>query len=668
MAELTIDGLPAGTGAPPAFNDLFARRDVSELTVEQYTKRDTIAQTLAMGRVQTLADLKSITVSQIEDRQQIEVLGYYAVGDLGGGLFYYDLASAASANNGTVVAPTSGSGRWKRVYSGPLSVAWFGAKGDGSTDDTSAISATVAAAGTGGTVWFEAGKTYKTTSQIAVGSDRVSLLGNGAIITSALAAQHSKFRWYARSGGVVSGLRFECLSLSGSAGTGTIDIDASSDITVEDCFFKQTPLGIRVIGDCKRVNIRGNRFYQNFCGISFDDASDVLPTACVIANNHISAGVSTSSYSGGIKMSGGAHLTATVCGNVVSGNTVVDAGEMGIEVQAENDVTVSGNTVSGCTFGISAADAERVSITGNSVQNCSFIGIEVASTSAGCSVIGNVVDLSDINGEVSAVSINSASVRTTVSGNTFLGPTAAPNRTVYTQSSYCNISNNSIRGGVYLHNASHVLLSGNDIDCNGGTQAFWFDSSDAAVEDIAISGNSVRAAAEVNCAFLLYSPNSRRIGDVLVSGNHFNLQGTAGFVNQTFDTSTADAYVQGIRFIGNSYVGPAGNGCYRAELPAYPVSTAETTFSGFWGYYYMDGGGIAYNASGGAGALRLPNAVYLDGYTVTITKVDSSGNAVTISTYNSQTINGAATVSLASQWKRVTVRSDGANWIIVQSN
>jgi hypothetical protein len=60
-------------------------------------------------------------------------------GDGGDGWWRFDASSSATANGGTILAPDAGSGRWLRIENTPVSVKWFGAKGDGSTNDTSAI-------------------------------------------------------------------------------------------------------------------------------------------------------------------------------------------------------------------------------------------------------------------------------------------------------------------------------------------------------------------------------------------------------------------------------------------------------------------------------------------------------------------------------------------------
>jgi len=75
----------------------------------------------------------------------VTVLGYHAPGDGGGGLFYWDTATTEADNGGTILAPASNppTGRWKRPFDGVLNVKWFGAVGDGTTNDHAAIQSAI---------------------------------------------------------------------------------------------------------------------------------------------------------------------------------------------------------------------------------------------------------------------------------------------------------------------------------------------------------------------------------------------------------------------------------------------------------------------------------------------------------------------------------------------
>ena len=64
------------------------------------------------------------------------VRGYHRPGDDGGGAFQYHQDSADEPDGGTVLAPRTGAGRFKRVFDrrGDVHAEWFGVYGDGDSD------------------------------------------------------------------------------------------------------------------------------------------------------------------------------------------------------------------------------------------------------------------------------------------------------------------------------------------------------------------------------------------------------------------------------------------------------------------------------------------------------------------------------------------------------
>ena len=73
------------------------------------------------------------------------VTGYYAANDGGGGEYFYDATDTTTAdNNGSIIVGADG-GRWKLVVGRYLTPEQFGAKGDGTTNDYTAIANAIAA-------------------------------------------------------------------------------------------------------------------------------------------------------------------------------------------------------------------------------------------------------------------------------------------------------------------------------------------------------------------------------------------------------------------------------------------------------------------------------------------------------------------------------------------
>lgn len=71
------------------------------------------------------------------------------------------------------------------------------------------------------------------------------------------------------------------------------------------------------------------------------------------------------------------------------------------------------------------------------------------------------------------------------------------------------------------------------------------------------------------------------------------------------------------------------------------------------------------DATSGAITITLPTAVGFSGKVFNIKKTDSSVNSVTIATTSSQTIDGALTAPLISQYQSLTLVSNGTNWSVL---
>jgi hypothetical protein len=156
---------------------------------------------LTTATIQTLLSVNP-TVSST-----VFVKNYHSDVEGGGGVFYWDATKAKSEHNGgTIIDPTAifptdwsvttqqetwfntsnaGVGCWVRQYDGAVNVKWFGAKGDGVTDDTKALKNTVSFLKhlKGGQITLDAG-TYYVTDTIEVDSNIHFAGQGGGILTN----------------------------------------------------------------------------------------------------------------------------------------------------------------------------------------------------------------------------------------------------------------------------------------------------------------------------------------------------------------------------------------------------------------------------------------------------------------------------------------------------
>lgn len=130
----------------------------------------------------TIAALRAATTTTVL-AEQVSIQGYAANGDGGEGVFWYDSGDTTSADNGGTIIVDASSRRWYRETGGqPYSVKWFGAKGDGATNDTAAIQAAITAV-VSGEVWLPASN-YLISAQINLAHNGLSLRGAGQEATT----------------------------------------------------------------------------------------------------------------------------------------------------------------------------------------------------------------------------------------------------------------------------------------------------------------------------------------------------------------------------------------------------------------------------------------------------------------------------------------------------
>lgn len=124
--------------------------------------------------VQLISDLATVAGSQ--DGDICLVLGYNDKGDGGGGHFYWNSTSTASLDGGLAFKGSPATGRWIRLFDGPVSVRWFGATGKSSTLDTLGFRRSIAPSRS---VFVPAGS-YLINDTIEVNVAKFSFIGDGS--------------------------------------------------------------------------------------------------------------------------------------------------------------------------------------------------------------------------------------------------------------------------------------------------------------------------------------------------------------------------------------------------------------------------------------------------------------------------------------------------------
>lgn len=407
-----------------------------------------IAWSTILGRVvDSIASLRALDSSK---HKRAFVAGYYAPGDFGGGAYYCDSTDTTSADNGGTVIVGADGARWKLIYQGVLRVRQFGAKGDGATDDTAAIQATINAFNAkGGKILFDPGS-YGIVSGVtlpetiaATGFDGYQFEGVGQGVTLKKLSGAGAILNISGARCRVSGLTFNANSVAANCIYLNTKFDGQTTL-IEDCAFLSCATGGQGIynNDGDSYLIR-NCYFLNCGNWAFE-------TRCNAVNSSFAANY--------VQGSGGVHLnnvaTVQAEGVRITDNTILATGgsgyaidvEYGLEIIIANNifdqlltggvrvrnnasyVKMIGNWFGGGTAGhvILGDNANRIFISENT-----FEGGATSQVIANSAALGNINSLTiqnNIHGNInaSAQGILLLSVRrASVCGNIMPGPTGS---------------------------------------------------------------------------------------------------------------------------------------------------------------------------------------------------------------------------------------------------
>ncbi|MDF2716616.1 MAG: hypothetical protein K0R28_3541 [Paenibacillus sp.] len=246
------------------------------------------------------------------------------------GHFYYDPSDSVSPDNTGLVLVSTAGYRFKRIYDGPVNVKWFGAKGDGSADDTAAIQAAIVSLISGG-VAFLPSSTYIVSSTIGIPHSYVKIMGCGSS-TVIKAANTSNYE-----------------TMISANGLNGIEV---SDLVVDANQGNRTGLTNRTVG---------------ILLASCTDSSVDKVTGCILKDCGVAGKASDGVYTSGTQ-------------NLIMNCIALNCTDTGFVIEKSNLSGIIGCTAKKCGAGAAITNASANDVTGNFIDGLTIYDWSASNT------------------------------------------------------------------------------------------------------------------------------------------------------------------------------------------------------------------------------------------------------------------------------------------------
>lgn len=462
--------------------------------------------------VDSIDDLPSTGV----EGQTVEVLNYWSDGTVGGGgTFVWYLKTDGSLginydptsqhNGGTIFDPavaagvyepdteSASTGCWVRQYDGAVNVKWFGAKGTGTVNDTSAVEKVIntftAIIIKDGTFAVDIDTLHVTQNDTYIAQVNSTIIPYTALATNTLSLLTIS----------ANNVTLENLSMNIPAdklGTGwdaagaCVTANAASRLAILGCrFIGYYRRAVQLNAGCNNARVINNLFNSShgIDGFSYNvNCAD--SDGCIISDNQIDGGQA------GVVLGFGASVTSNT---VISNNVINNVDEIGIDCgSGVEDTIINGNCIKNCIFGAirygqASYYAMRGIISNNIVTDGGTSAAPAISSQAeygftsrpsmdATKIIGNTV-----TGDCSA-GISVAQGPFIIADNNITDISDGDGVQLLYRCNYSSLKNNKIyrcsSRGIYVHTGNqsqpitHVNIVDNDIVDNAGG-GLMFDSA-----------------------------------------------------------------------------------------------------------------------------------------------------------------------------------------------